>query len=98
MRTDAYRTLYQNAVAFGTRKALEAEEGVKERTSKCNSLQSDIAALKERLSQLEHTSSAIERREAEHQTIIDVAHKEEKSFWETQRHQLQSNYDRLSNA
>ena len=80
------------------RKALEAEEGVKERTNKCNQLQSDISALKERLAQLEHTSSAIERREEEHQAIIDKAHSAEKDFWETQRHQLQSNYDRLSNA
>merc|ERR1719171_776890 len=65
MTIAAYQTLYESSVAFGMRKALQAEQGKSDMESKIKSLETEKKELERNVQELKAKCEAIEKREAE---------------------------------
>ncbi|XP_065843740.1 33 kDa inner dynein arm light chain, axonemal-like [Oscarella lobularis] len=77
MTIAAYQTLYESSVAFGMRKALQAEQGKVDMEKKIKELEEDKKELEKNLQESKNRCEAIEKREAERRVQDDAKHTEE---------------------
>lgn len=88
MTLAAYQTLYQSSVAFGMRKALQAEHGKHEMLDKIDQLDQEKVHLERQVADLKAKCEAIERREAERRQQDDKKHQDEIAFLKRSVQQL----------
>ena len=84
MTIAAYQTLYESSVAFGMRKALQAEQGKADMEKKIQELEDEKRGLEQQLNEAKARSEAIEKREAERRVVDDKKHQEETQFLKKQ--------------
>lgn len=96
MTVDAYRTLYESAVAFGMRKALQAEQGKGKLRKQVDTLLEEKEELQKKVSELNARMEANARKEVERKREEDQAHAEEVAFLKKQNQQLKSQLEALS--
>merc|ERR1712156_696781 len=77
MTIAAYQTLYESSVAFGMRKALQAEQGKADMEAKIKQLQAERAELERQVTSLKAKCEQIEERERERRVAEEEAHTEE---------------------
>ncbi|CAK0879374.1 unnamed protein product [Prorocentrum cordatum] len=73
----AYQSLYESSIAFGMRKALQAEQRRNQHTKKTKDLTQANKKLKEEVEDLETKIEMIEKQEAERREQEEKKHKEE---------------------
>merc|ERR1712060_911720 len=88
MTIAAYQTLYQSSVAFGMRKALQAEQGKHEMLEKIDNLNDEILSLERNVADLKAKCEAIERRELERRAQDEKKHTDEIQFLKRSVQQL----------
>lgn len=88
MTLAAYQTLYQSSVAFGMRKALQAEQGKHEMLEKIDTLEDEKLNLERQVADLKAKCEAIERREQERRQQDEKKHNDEISFLKRSVQQL----------
>ncbi|XP_062520518.1 33 kDa inner dynein arm light chain, axonemal-like isoform X2 [Corticium candelabrum] len=84
MTIAAYQTLYESSVAFGMRKALQAEQGKTDMEKKIAELEEDKRGLEKQLNEAKVRAEAIEKRETERRVIEEKKHAEEIQFLKRQ--------------
>jgi dynein light intermediate chain len=84
----AYHTLYESSVAFGMRKALQAEQGKSDMEAKIKQLESEKKELERQVQDQKARCEAIEKREAERRTLEEKKHNEEVAFLKSSHQQL----------
>merc|ERR1712100_307958 len=80
MTIAAYQTLYESSVAFGMRKALQAEQRKTDMQKKIEELEEEKKDLERQVNELKSKCDAIEKREAERRKADEAKHKEEVEF------------------
>jgi dynein light intermediate chain, axonemal len=88
MTISAYQTLYESSVAFGMRKALQAEQGKSDMEAKIKQLESEKKELERQVQDQKAKCEAIEKREAERRTLEEKKHNEEVAFLKRSHQQL----------
>merc|ERR1712224_420510 len=73
----AYQSLYESSIAFGMRKALQAEQRRNQCSAQLKSLTADNRKLKNEVSELEDKIAQIERNEEQRREQEERRHKEE---------------------
>jgi len=94
----AYQTLYESAVAFGMRKALQAEQGRAELTERVRSLEAENAELTRRVAEQAQRAEATERREADRREAEARRHAEDKDYFASRLGQLKAQLDAFTTA
>jgi len=82
------QTLYESAVAFGMRKALQTEQGKNEMEARIQTLEGDVKDLERQVQEWKLKSEAIEKRENERREAEAKKHKDEVQFLENHAKQL----------
>ena len=77
MATSAYQSLYESSVAFGMRKALQAEQRRNTHNKLIKQLQQEIRDLQQEVESLQNRIVQIETREADRREAEERKHKEE---------------------
>jgi len=77
MTLAAYRTLYESSVAFGMRKALQAEQAKVDMHATIRNLERDQGELEQQVQELTHKCETIERREADRRAADEKKHADE---------------------
>ncbi|KAL0238384.1 hypothetical protein GEMRC1_012857 [Eukaryota sp. GEM-RC1] len=77
MTLDAYETLYESSIAYGLRKALDAEKKQAEAETKVTTLKEEIDSLTKQLGDLRVRSETVERRMAEQKHAAELKFQEE---------------------
>ena len=77
MTIAAYQTLYESSVAFGMRKALQAEQGKADMEQMIADLQAEKKTLEGQLAAMKAKCDEIERRETERRAVEERKHTEE---------------------
>ncbi|XP_015770097.1 PREDICTED: 33 kDa inner dynein arm light chain, axonemal-like [Acropora digitifera] len=90
MTIAAYQTLYESSVAFGMRKALQAEQGKADMEQKIQELEGDKRDLERQVNELKAKCDAIEKREAERRAVEEKKHAEEIQFLKRTNQQLKT--------
>ncbi|EPZ36471.1 Axonemal dynein light chain domain-containing protein [Rozella allomycis CSF55] len=90
MTLAAYQTLYESSVAFGMRKALQAEQGKSEMESQLKQLEEEKKNLEHSVSELKAKCEAIEKRENERRAMDERKHAEEIAFLKKTNLQLKT--------
>ncbi|XP_066538731.1 axonemal dynein light intermediate polypeptide 1 [Hoplias malabaricus] len=90
MTIAAYQTLYQSSVAFGIRKALQAEQGKSDMEGKISDLENEKKDLERQLNEQKAKCEAIERRESERRQVEEKKHTEEVQFLKRTNQQLKA--------
>lgn len=90
MTIAAYQTLYESSVAFGMRKALQAEQGKADMERKIQELEVDKRDLERQVNELKAKCEAIEKREAERRAVEEKKHAEEIQFLKRTNQQLKT--------
>jgi dynein light intermediate chain len=90
MTIAAYQTLYESSVAFGMRKALQAEQGKSDMESKIKSLESEKSQLEQQVQELQAKCEAIEKRESERRALEEKKHADELAFLKRTSGQLKA--------
>jgi len=90
MTIAAYQTLYESSVAFGMRKALQAEQGKADMEKKISELEQDKRDLERQVNELKAKCEAIEKREAERRQVEEKKHAEEIQFLKRTNQQLKT--------
>merc|ERR1711936_529163 len=80
MTIAAYQTLYESSIAFGMRKALQAEQGKADMEKKISELEKEKRELERSVNELKAKCEAIEKREAERRQVEEKKHSEEIQF------------------
>ncbi|KAG8459460.1 hypothetical protein KFE25_012795 [Diacronema lutheri] len=80
MTIAAYQTLYESSIAFGMRKALQAEQGRADMEANIRQLEADKKELERTLLDLKAKADAIEKRESERRALDEKKHAEEIAF------------------
>jgi dynein light intermediate chain len=80
MSIAAYQTLYESSVAFGMRKALQAEQGKTDMETKIRDLEEEKRGLEQTVLELKAKCEAIEKREGERRAMEERKHAEEIAF------------------
>merc|ERR1712032_80552 len=73
----AYQSLYESSIAFGMRKALQAEQRRNQHNKKMKDLMVSNRKLREEVDELETKIDQIEKHEAERRDVEEKKHKEE---------------------
>merc|ERR1712032_314621 len=73
----AYQSLYESSIAFGMRKALQAEQRRNQHNKKMKGLMHDNRELRQEVDELTDKIAQIERHEAERREQEERKHKEE---------------------
>ncbi|XP_060884795.1 33 kDa inner dynein arm light chain, axonemal-like [Labrus mixtus] len=89
MTIAAYRTLNENSVAFGMRKALQSESKV-DMEKKITDLDDEKLELKKQLNELKSQCDAIEKRKTERRQIEEKKHVEQIQFFKRTNLQLKT--------
>lgn len=97
MTMTAYRTLYESSVAFGMRKALQAEQQTLDLQATIRNLEREKEDLERQVSELKTKCEAIERREAERRAADEKKHSEEVAFYRKTHQTLTSQLQSLVN-
>ena len=90
MTISAYQTLYESSVAFGMRKALQAEQGKAEMEKKIEELEGEKRDLERQVNELKAKCEQIERRAAEQRQVEEKKHAEEIQFLKRNNQQLKT--------
>ncbi|EDV23282.1 axonemal dynein light chain p33 [Trichoplax adhaerens] len=90
MTIAAYQTLYESSVAFGMRKALQAEQGKADMENKISELESEKRDSERQVNELKAKCEAIEKREAERRMVEEKRHTEEIQFLKRTNQQLKA--------
>lgn len=98
MTIDAYRTLYESSVAFGMRKALQAEQGKNEMKQRIEELEKENSELKNQLKEAEARFEALKKRETEKRKQDEKKYEEEIAFLKKQNQQYKNELDRIMQA
>jgi dynein light intermediate chain len=88
MTIQAYKTLYESSVAFGMRKALQAEQGKAEMLKTIRELERDKEDLERQVQELNAKCEAIEKREIERRQADEKKHQDEVNFLRKANQQL----------
>merc|ERR1711968_58355 len=72
----AYQTLYDSSVAFSTRKAIQAQDGISDMQKKLQDLQAECRSLEEESVQLSQELESTKRRENEKMNVLKKKHTE----------------------
>lgn len=80
MSIAAYQTLYESSIAFGMRKALQAEEGKSEMEQKIHDLEEEMRMAGISVLELKAKCESIEKREGERRAMEERKHGEEIGF------------------
>ncbi|KFZ62963.1 Axonemal dynein light intermediate polypeptide 1, partial [Podiceps cristatus] len=94
MTIAAYQTLYESSVAFGMRKALQAEQG-KSDMEKRVKLEEEKRELERQVSEQKAKCEAIEKRENERRQIEEKKHSEEVQFLKRTHQQLKAQLESI---
>ena len=90
MTIAAYQTLYESSVAFGMRKALQAEQGKADMEKRIQELEASNKDFERQVVELKAKCDAIEKREAERRALEEKKHAEEISFLKRTNQQLKT--------
>ncbi|KAJ3019444.1 Axonemal dynein light intermediate polypeptide 1 [Thoreauomyces humboldtii] len=90
MSIAAYQTLYESSVAFGMRKALQAEQGKSDMETRVRDLEDDKRGLEQGVLELKAKCEAIEKRESERRAMEERKHAEEIAFLKKTNVQLKT--------
>ncbi|NXP03017.1 IDLC protein, partial [Thinocorus orbignyianus] len=88
MTLAAYQTLYESSVAFGVRKALQAQQGKADMERRIAELEEEKRELEKQVSEEKAKCEAVEKREAERRQIEEKKHMEEVQFLKRTNQQL----------
>jgi hypothetical protein len=80
MTIAAYQTLYESSIAFGMRKALQAEQGKSDMETRIRELEEEKRNLEQQCVELKMKCEAIEKRESERRAVEERKHAEEVAF------------------
>jgi len=72
----AYQTLYESSVAFSTRKAIQAQDGISDMQKKLQDLEAECRSLEEESVQLSQELESTKRRENEKMNVLKKKHTE----------------------
>lgn len=87
------QTLYESAVAFGMRKALQTEQGKAEMEARIGSLDSEVKDLSRQVQEWKLKCEAIEKREGERREAEAKKHKDDVAYLENYAKQLKQQLD-----
>ena len=96
MTITAYKTLYESSVAFGMRKALQAEQHKAEMNQRIRILTREKAELQKNVKDLEEKCDNIEKREKERLIAEEKKHEEEVNNYKKKCNQFQSELERMN--
>ncbi|NWI21603.1 IDLC protein, partial [Crypturellus soui] len=88
MTLAAHQTLYESSVAFGMRKALQAEQGKSDMEKRIAELEEEKRELEKQVNEQKAKCEAIEKRENERRQIEEKKHTEEVQFLKRTNQQL----------
>eukprot|EP00667_Euglena_gracilis_P022639 EG_transcript_25275 len=88
MTIAAYKTLYESSVAFGMRKALQAEQGKADMLATIRQLEREKETLEAQVQELNAKCDSIEKREVERRQADEKKHLEEVNFLRKANQQL----------
>lgn len=95
MTIAAYQTLYESSVAFGMRKALQAEQGKFDMEKKIAELENEKKDPERKLNEQKAKCEAIEKREAERRQVEEKKHAEEIQFLKRTNQQLKAQLESI---
>ncbi|KAK2854715.1 hypothetical protein Q7C36_006584 [Tachysurus vachellii] len=95
MTIEAYQTLYESSVAFGMRKALQAEQGKSDMEKEIADSENEKRELEMQVNELKAKCEAIERRESERRQVEEKKHTEEIQFLKRTNQQLKTQLDAI---
>ncbi|PRP77831.1 hypothetical protein PROFUN_14150 [Planoprotostelium fungivorum] len=95
MTTTAYQTLYESAIAWGMRKALESEQGKADMEKKIEVLEEDKKDLERQLQELKSKCEFIEKRENERRAHEEKKHAEEVAFLKRTNQQIKAQLESI---
>ncbi|ELT97186.1 hypothetical protein CAPTEDRAFT_153927 [Capitella teleta] len=90
MTIAAYQTLYESSVAFGMRKALQAEQGKADMERMIQELEQDKRDLERQVNELKAKCDQTEKRAAEQRQVEEKKHAEEIQFLKRTNQQLKT--------
>ncbi|XP_010220264.1 PREDICTED: axonemal dynein light intermediate polypeptide 1 [Tinamus guttatus] len=90
MTLAAHQTLYESSVAFGMRKALQAEQGKSDMEKRIAELEEEKRELEKQVNEQKAKCEAIEKRENERRQIEEKKHTEEVQFLKRTNQQLKA--------
>jgi dynein light intermediate chain len=90
MTISAYQTLYESSVAFGMRKALQAEQGKSDMERQIKDLETDKSELERQVNELKSKCEQIEKRALEQRQVEEKKHSEEIQFLKRTNQQLKT--------
>ncbi|XP_075460862.1 axonemal dynein light intermediate polypeptide 1 [Ascaphus truei] len=90
MTIAAYQTLYESSVAFGMRKALQAEQGKSDMEKKITDLENEKKEFERQVNEQKAKCEATEKREAERRQVEEKKHTEEIQFLKRTNQQLKA--------
>merc|ERR1719324_1252603 len=88
MTVAAYQGLYESSIAFGMRKALQAEQGKADMEARIKQLEAEKKDLERQVQELKAKAEAIEKREGERRALEEKKHAEEVQFLKRTNTQL----------
>ncbi|KNC51988.1 inner dynein arm light chain, axonemal [Thecamonas trahens ATCC 50062] len=91
----AYQTLYESSVAFGMRKALQAQQGKSEMEETIERLEDENRDLARSVQELKAKIEAIEKRESDRRALEEKKHAEEVAFLKRTNAQLKSQLETI---
>lgn len=86
----AYQTLYESAVAFGMRKALQAEQGKSDMEARIQQLESEKKDLERQVAEWKAKCETIEKRESERRAQEEKRHSDEVAYLQRANKQLKA--------
>ncbi|KAK3578252.1 hypothetical protein CHS0354_011572 [Potamilus streckersoni] len=90
MTIAAYQTLYESSVAFGMRKALQAEQGKADMEKRISELETEKRDLEKQVNELKAKCEQIEKRAQEQRQVEEKKHQEEIQFLKRTNQQLKT--------
>jgi len=98
MTIAAYQTLYESSVAFGMRKALQAEQGKADMEKKAHDLQQENDELVRQVQELKAKCESVEKREQERRAADERKHNDELQYQKRTIQQLKGQLDVIMSA
>ncbi|XP_010284872.1 PREDICTED: axonemal dynein light intermediate polypeptide 1, partial [Phaethon lepturus] len=95
MTIAAYQTLYESSIAFGMRKALQAEQGKSDTEKRIADLEEEKRELERQVSEQKAKCEAIEKHENERRQIEEKKHTEEVQFLKQTNQQLKAQLESI---
>lgn len=95
MTTAAYQTLYESSVAFGMRKALQAEQGKAEKDAKIEQLKAEKKELEAKVNEWKSKCDEMEKKEAERREVAERKHADDYNFLKKANNQLKTQLESL---